>query len=778
MIQTLKQQWAKGYGVIRHKTTTQRWFERLLPTLNHTSAEQAYRLLIAADYLANAAMWLVTHQTYAKHLYLDGHALGSEDFKTNPQGHTGGSLNMAVAYVGYLLANALSGKTRAWLMGQGHCVSAIDSVNLLVNNLSLEQAQRYDLSEAGLTRFINDFYSYRLTTEGRPDSPLGSHVNIHTAGALLEGGYLGFAELHYPHMPLPGESLVAFLSDGAFEEQRGADWAAHWWRHHDCGLAIPILIYNKRRIDQRTLLTQYGGVHHLTRHLKNFSFAPKAFDGKDPTAFACMILEAEHTLSQASQSYPVALPYGIAVTEKGAGFYGAGTNAAHNLPLGAIPATDSLARQHFNRSARKLFVPIEAILDSRHQFNNHQQSQRLREKDHPMANRHVNALAPTTLPYSTAVQADPMQGIDACFLAYAKANPTLRVRIGNPDEALSNHLYQCVRHFKHRVTEVEIPETEAIDGQIITALNEETVVCACLGNKAGLNLVVTYEAFAPKMLGALRQELVWSEHLSAQQRPANWLSVPVVLTSHTYENGKNERSHQDTLMAEALLGESSHVARVLFVADYNTSIACLEACYQSHGCLFTLVVPKWRQCPVIFSKEQAQNLVKDGLFSIVPLTDNTKLILTATGAYQLQQSLMAAQRLQQHGFEVAVHYLLEPGRFRCARQPQEQQHQSPDCLRQQFYPAHCSARLFISHIKPEVMAGIVQPLATANTRFLGYINQGGTLDTQGMLFVNQQNWAHIVAKSMHLLEQAVTDVLSADEIAALSGALAPQGVLW
>lgn len=61
-------------------------------------------------------------------------------------------------------------------------------------------------------------------------APLGSHVNPYTAGGIIEGGYLGFAELQYAHMPLPGESLVAFLSDGAAEEQRGSDWIPRWWR--------------------------------------------------------------------------------------------------------------------------------------------------------------------------------------------------------------------------------------------------------------------------------------------------------------------------------------------------------------------------------------------------------------------------------------------------------------------------------------------------------------------------------------------------------------------
>ncbi|MGK9625978.1 xylulose 5-phosphate 3-epimerase, partial [Salmonella enterica subsp. enterica] len=92
-----------------------------------------------------------------------------------------------------------------------------------------------------------------------PEAPLGSHVNAHTAGGVLEGGYLGFAELHYVHAPLPGERLVAFLSDGAFEEQRGSDWAPRWWRAEDSGLVAPIMILNGRRIEQRTTIEQQGG---------------------------------------------------------------------------------------------------------------------------------------------------------------------------------------------------------------------------------------------------------------------------------------------------------------------------------------------------------------------------------------------------------------------------------------------------------------------------------------------------------------------------------------
>lgn len=224
--------WARGHGPIAHNDLTQLRIHELAQVLvaeGKTSDTSAiYRTLWAADRLAVAGMWLTVHMTYADRVYTDGREMAAKDFKETPEGHTGGSLNIVPAYVGYLAANALSGLTRGWLMGQGHCVAGIDACNLLAGNMTPRHAERYDRSENGLTRFARDFYSYAIDAQGRPASPLGSHVGPNTAGGLSEGGYLGFAELQYVHMPLPGERLVVFLSDGAFEEQRGSDWAPRW----------------------------------------------------------------------------------------------------------------------------------------------------------------------------------------------------------------------------------------------------------------------------------------------------------------------------------------------------------------------------------------------------------------------------------------------------------------------------------------------------------------------------------------------------------------------
>jgi len=255
-----RSRWRAGHGPISHAPTTVERIEAMVARLAADNRlgglDDAYALLAAADRLACMAMNVVAHMTYALRINLAGEPLTANDFKPTPEGHTGGSLNMVPAFVGYLLANALTGHTRGWLMGQGHCVAAIEAVNALTGDLSPAQRGRYDRSEAGLSQLIRDFYSYAIDSFGHPAVPVGSHAGPNTAGAISEGGYLGFAELQYIHMPLPGERLVAFLSDGAFEEQRGSDWATRWWRTNDSGFAVPVMILNGRRIEQRTQIVQ------------------------------------------------------------------------------------------------------------------------------------------------------------------------------------------------------------------------------------------------------------------------------------------------------------------------------------------------------------------------------------------------------------------------------------------------------------------------------------------------------------------------------------------
>ena len=67
-----------------------------------------------------------------------------------------------------------------------------------------------------------------------------------------------------------------------------------------------------------------------------------------------------------------------------------------------------------------------------------------------------------------------MAAVDRFFVELTEANPSLRPRVGNPDELASNRLGGVLKALKHRVIEPE-SELEAIDGAVITALNEEAV---------------------------------------------------------------------------------------------------------------------------------------------------------------------------------------------------------------------------------------------------------------------------------------------------------------
>ena len=744
-----RSQWLDGYGPIQHSEQTRQRIatlgEQLVKDGRVADAEQFHAMLAAADRLTCAAMNVVAHMTYAERIDLHGKPLAAEDFKPTPEGHTGGALNMVPAFVGYLLANALTGKTRAWLMGQGHCVAAIEAINALTGDVSPAQQGRYDRSAEGLAQLCQDFYSYAIDEHGHPAVPLGSHAGPNTAGAISEGGYLGFAELQYIHMPLPGESLVAFLSDGAFEEQRGSDWAPRWWRAEDCGAAIPVMILNGRRIEQRTQIVQEGGAEWLAEDQRHNGFAPVIIDGRDPAAFAWAIIMGEDSLQafadDPQRRYPAALPYIIAATEKGFGFPGAGTNAAHNLPLVTNPYQDAVARELFNSSAQALYVPEDELVQALATLTNHAHQQRPLESRNPLVHRQPPALQlPEPDWQAVGSEGSAMTALDRWFVSLVQANPELRVRVGNPDELASNKMGETLALLKHRVNEPEPGVPEDLHGAVITALNEEAVAAAALANKAGLNLIVSYEAFAVKMLGLMRQEAIFVRRQKELGQEPAWLPVPLIVTSHTWENSKNEQSHQDPTMGEALLGEMSDTVRVLFPVDSNSTMACMRDLYAGRGQLGCVVVSK-REVSEYLDPATAQRLVEQGAAHVLGDPQQADLQLIAIGAYQLEQALKAQAALGRHGHEVCVSVIIEPGRLRIPRDPLEAAFVLDDERLHQLFPPDLP-RVILSHTRPEPIIGVLRRLDSgpAKTRALGYISRGGTLDVPGMLRANRCTW--------------------------------------
>jgi hypothetical protein len=76
------------------------------------------------------------------------------------------------------------------------------------------------------------------------------------------------------------------------------------------------------------------------------------------------------------------------------------------------------------------------------------------------------------------------------------------------------------------------------------------------------------------------------------------------------------------------------------------------------------------------------------------------------------------------------------------------------------------------------MLGLLAPFRSSSaTAGLGYINQGGTYDTPGLLFVNRSSWAHCVLEAARLVGREPKDFLSELELRALDGQASPHGII-
>lgn len=272
------------------------------------------------------------------------------------------------------------------------------------------------------------------------------------------------------------------------------------------------------------------------------------------------------------------------------------------------------------------------------------------------------------------------------------------------------------------------------------------------------------------MLGAVRQTLIFARQQKEVGRPAGWLGWPLVATSHTWENGKNQQSHQDTTFCEALLGEMSDMVRVLFPADHNSALALLPTIYRSRGQLACLVIPK-RDRPMVFDAVQAERLARDGAILVEERCGSDPLLLIANGSYQLEQMRRAAQRLAEAGQAYRLVYLQEPGRFRAPRDRWEVEAVADEALVERLFPDSHERRVLLTHMRAEVARGHLWPILpdARRTSVLGYRNRGGTLDEAGMQFANRACWGNVLAACARLMEVPRTALLTPEEAAAVAG---------
>ncbi|MGD9577657.1 MAG: xylulose 5-phosphate 3-epimerase, partial [Syntrophorhabdus sp.] len=110
----------------------------------------------------------------------------------------------------------------------------------------------------------------------------------------------------------------------------------------------------------------------------------------------------------------------------------------------------------------------------------------------------------------------------------------------------------------------------------------------------------------------------------------------------------------------------------------------------------------------------------------------------------------------------------------------EEAHRVTVQLEKELYPDIVRPRIFVSHTRPEVLLGVLEPLHTGyeTTRALGFINHGGTLNVHGMFFVNRCSWCHILLEVAQVLGLSRDELLLDAELAVMDGTVSPEGVVW
>ena len=761
MSQSWTEVWTLGHGpLLRDRLTVHRvkvMASQLTGRRAWPDSESVYRVLAAADRLTSAAMWLVLHMGFANRVDVTGAPLRAEDFRKVPAGPMAASLRMVPAVVGYLTANVLSGRTRSWVMGQVHGLTAMEAVDVLTGGVAWGEKGHFDNTQAGLSNLVAEFGSFATGTDTRPPAASDSDP------ALIE--------VQYGHMPLRGESLVAFLDPGAGDGPQTLDHSARWWRAEDCGLVTPVAILNTPMSGARNDVLGSDDAACLDRRLRFFGFDPITIDGHDPAAFAWAILESEDRLkrfiSNVERVYPAPMPYVIATADQGFGVSGGEPPLGPNMPPRDVLHIDAEFSRRFNGATAELFVPAPELAAAVGVLQTHALQGRPPESRYAFAER---SPPPPILPVPrwSDQPHSPMEALDAWFVDCVEANPGLRPRLGSVGGLRRNQMGRTLERLHYRANLTCDAQAESVDGGVIAACHAEAVSAAALGNKGGINLIVSDEALAMKMLGALRQEIIFARHQRAAGTPPGWIAVPLI-ASPTWEDGANDPSHPDPSLAEALMAEMSDTARVLFPIDANTAVTALRAVCGCRGQIACMVTPE-RVLPNLLDGVQAQAFAEAGAGHIAGDPGAAQVQFVAIGADQLDEALRAHRRLIARGGSSCVTAVLEPGRLREPRDAVEADYVLGELVLRRLFPMGLP-RVILSHTRPEPMLGLLRRLddGPPQTKALGYLNRGAGLDRFGTLFANRCTWAHALAAAAGLIKVPPADLLVAGERAALAG---------
>ena len=679
-------EWAAGKGLIRHSEAVQQDVLRLLDQLverrfvDHPA--MCLKLLTQLDLLCNQVCWLVVQLSRLQE-WCAGDELPESALRSQPIGDLRRALAAVPVLCARLALNRLTRHQRDWFTDISDAGAALEVLQLMLENAPPDRRQRYGsrCDAIDWSTLMSDFGDLS-ETQSNP----GPWISPELTGVRAPVG--APTEWQAVHQVLPGECLLVLL------DSRGVGMLSEslrWWHPEDSGLLIPVLL----DCDDGAVP---AGVTRIV-------------DGADPAACLCAILEAENRLGEIANGYvedeleqPVSFPM---VFVRGANWWSA--------------AADELSQvRKLYRDARQPDALWQAAVAA------------MRPNGRQRRASMVTVNRPD--PHWQHEPASMLAAIDRYFVDCVEVNPHLRVRLAAAPAETRKRLPLSLELLGARQEAVWQQDGYQSAGGVVETADGLEMASVVLGNQMGLNLVLLDSAQA---LAALDPLLLSSHFARAQAKvdePAAWAGIPVLTRSDWWLAGSQAGSRL-LEFSEAMLAQHADQVRVMMVPDANTAMVCLKVCYGEFGVITQLVLDEHANS--VLDPRQAEQLVSYGALCLAG-NCGAELQLVCCGGRSLVIGRQVSMRLRQSGIAHSLVYVLEPARFRTARDEQEQGHLADESLTSSLFPEHVQHRLLLTDLHPEVLLGHCRrlDLGPRRTAALGFLNQYPNRSEQAALEAN------------------------------------------
>lgn len=665
-------EWAEGYGLVCHSDATQLAVYDLAHELTDAGyvahPTLCFRLLRQLDVLCNHVIALVARLTQLRDF--DAAGDGIRHLRPQAAGDTRRALAVVPVLCARLALNRLTRHHRDWFTDIADAGAALEVLQLLLETAPADRRSRYGsrADDIDWEKMIRDFgrVSENQSFPGPWISPELAGVRAPVGGSVASQAV---------HQVLASERLLALLDAADRETLQDS---LRWWHPADCGLLVPLLM-NFGASDSDTTLV----------------------DGSDPAACACAIFNAETRLGMLAEQY---------LDEEWPG--------ARSVPVIEVNAAGWWQNANSPDERQQALAQMLARCG----------------EDEAVSMRAVAAMKPNRRSSRafmvTPNRPDPhwvshgescLQAIDRYFGDLAEVNPQLRARIAGDRARLAVDLPLASELLGGR-SEWPLQQRDCRPAGAVLAVDSgEEMATIVLGNQMGLNLLAPASAQAMETLGPLLVSSRFARAQAAVDEPAPWLAIPFLLQADWWQ--VPDHGFACALeCAEVMLAQNADQVRLQLPPDPNTALACLKNAYGEYGVITGLLLPG-QTVATALNPKIAEQLAA---FGAVCVAGNcaAEIQIVAIGAASLDVGREASERLKSLGITHSLVCVLEPGRFRDARDPQESAYLADPSLIDSLFPAHVQYRLILTDLRPELVLGHCRLLDSGRqrTRALGFTN--------------------------------------------------------